>query len=75
MPSATVFDGAAKNGHFCYSGEIGSSTESADKGASKAMETPRIIIIAGPNGAGKTTFARQFLPGEAQCPASTKTPD
>ncbi len=32
-------------------------------------ETPRIIIIAGPNGAGKTTFAREFLPGEAACPA------
>lgn len=29
---------------------------------------PRIIIIAGPNGAGKTTFAREFLPGEAECP-------
>lgn len=29
---------------------------------------PRAIIIAGPNGAGKTTFAREFLPGEAQCP-------
>ena len=29
---------------------------------------PRVIIIAGPNGAGKTTFAREFLPGEAQCP-------
>ena len=29
---------------------------------------PRAIIIAGPNGAGKTTFAREFLPGEGQCP-------
>lgn len=28
----------------------------------------RILIIAGPNGAGKTTFAREFLPGEADCP-------
>ena len=28
----------------------------------------RILIIAGPNGAGKTTFAREFLPGEAECP-------
>jgi len=28
----------------------------------------RILILAGPNGAGKTTFAREFLPGEAQCP-------
>jgi predicted ABC-type ATPase len=28
----------------------------------------RIIIIAGPNGAGKTTFAREYLPGEADCP-------
>jgi len=31
-------------------------------------EPRRILIIAGPNGAGKTTFAREFLPGEAQCP-------
>lgn len=31
-------------------------------------ESRRILIIAGPNGAGKTTFAREFLPGEAQCP-------
>lgn len=31
-------------------------------------EAPRIIMIAGPNGAGKTTFAREFLPGEAECP-------
>jgi len=29
---------------------------------------PKVIIIAGPNGAGKTTFAREFLPGEADCP-------
>ena len=28
----------------------------------------RAIIIAGPNGAGKTTFAREFLPGEGNCP-------
>jgi predicted ABC-type ATPase len=28
----------------------------------------KIVIIAGPNGAGKTTFAREFLPGEADCP-------
>lgn len=28
----------------------------------------KIAIIAGPNGAGKTTFAREFLPGEADCP-------
>ncbi len=28
----------------------------------------RVIIIAGPNGAGKTTFAREYLPGEANCP-------
>ena len=28
----------------------------------------KIIIIAGPNGAGKTTFAREHLPGEAECP-------
>lgn len=28
----------------------------------------KILIIAGPNGAGKTTFAREFLPGEANCP-------
>jgi predicted ABC-type ATPase len=27
----------------------------------------RILILAGPNGAGKTTFAREFLPGEAEC--------
>jgi predicted ABC-type ATPase len=27
----------------------------------------RVFIIAGPNGAGKTTFAREFLPGEAEC--------
>lgn len=26
-----------------------------------------ILIIAGPNGAGKTTFAREYLPGEANC--------
>ena len=32
-------------------------------------ETPRkILILAGPNGAGKTTFAREFLPGDAECP-------
>jgi hypothetical protein len=30
---------------------------------------PRILIVAGPNGAGKTTFAREFLVGEAHCPA------
>lgn len=30
--------------------------------------TRRILIIAGPNGAGKSTFAREFLPGEANCP-------
>jgi len=35
----------------------------AGRGASK-----KILILAGPNGAGKTTFAREFLPGEAQCP-------
>jgi predicted ABC-type ATPase len=29
---------------------------------------PTIHILAGPNGAGKTTFAREFLPGEADCP-------
>lgn len=29
----------------------------------------RILILAGPNGAGKTTFAREFLVGEASCPA------
>ena len=29
----------------------------------------RILIVAGPNGAGKTTFAREFLLGEANCPA------
>ena len=28
----------------------------------------RVLILAGPNGAGKTTFAREFLPGDAQCP-------
>jgi predicted ABC-type ATPase len=33
------------------------------------MDGPKILIIAVPNGAGKTTFARQFLPGEAKCPA------
>ena len=33
------------------------------------MSRPKkIIILAGPNGAGKTTFAREFLPGEANCP-------
>lgn len=31
-------------------------------------DAPKVIIIAGPNGAGKTTFAREFLPGEADCP-------
>ena len=29
----------------------------------------RIIILAGPNGAGRTTFAREFLIGDAACPA------
>jgi predicted kinase len=29
----------------------------------------RILILSGPNGAGKTTFAREFLVGEASCPA------
>jgi predicted ABC-type ATPase len=29
--------------------------------------TPVVYIIAGPNGAGKTTFAREFLPGYADC--------
>ena len=33
------------------------------------MNDKRILIIAGPNGAGKTTFAREFLTGEAHCPA------
>ena len=28
----------------------------------------KVLILAGPNGAGKTTFAREFLPGEADCP-------
>lgn len=32
-------------------------------------DAPKVIVIAGPNGAGKTTFAREFLPGEADCPA------
>lgn len=32
------------------------------------MSAPRCIIIAGPNGSGKTTFAREFLPGEGDCP-------
>lgn len=31
-------------------------------------DAPKVIVIAGPNGAGKTTFAREFLPGEADCP-------
>jgi predicted ABC-type ATPase len=26
-----------------------------------------VYVIAGPNGAGKTTFAREFLPGYAEC--------
>ncbi|HHO48391.1 MAG TPA: Zeta toxin family protein [Desulfobacteraceae bacterium] len=30
-------------------------------------ENLKIVIIAGPNGAGKTTFAREYLPGEADC--------
>ncbi len=32
------------------------------------MDAKHILIIAGPNGAGKTTFAREYLPGEADCP-------
>ncbi len=32
-------------------------------------EPKRIYILAGPNGAGKTTFAREYLTGEADCPA------
>jgi predicted ABC-type ATPase len=34
----------------------------------EAEAARKILILAGPNGAGKTTFAREFLPGDAECP-------
>lgn len=34
-----------------------------------SRSVPRVLILSGPNGAGKTTFAREFLVGEAHCPA------
>jgi predicted ABC-type ATPase len=39
------------------------------------MPQPHLYVIAGPNGAGKTTFAREFLPGFADCPLFVNVDD